>query len=274
MKKIKISIIIPTLNEEVFLPKLLQSLSNQTDTDFEVVVTDGKSKDNTILKANTFKDKINKLKIITCDHASLPYQRNRGADVADGDLLIFSDADNFFLPYAISRMREYITVHEPSFFTTWFSPDTDVRSEVILTVLGNLLIEGSILLKRSFSPGPLTVVTREVFKKVNGYNESASWGEDMDFAQRVVKSGYHLDIIRETLYVWSMRRFRKEGTMKVLQKFAKASLYVLLTKRTLTKMDGYEMGGHLYTKRTKIIKPSVLKTIDSRLKRLLREFFE
>jgi len=204
----------------------------------------------------------------------LPYQRNQGARAANGNWLIFSDADNIFLPYAVSRIKDYIISQKTDFFTTWFTPDTDVRSEVILALFANLIIEGSILLKRSFSPGPLTAIRTAIFNRLGGYDEKATWGEDVEFSQRVTKAGHHLDIIRETLYVWSMRRFRNEGRMKVLQKFAKASLYALITRRALTKMDGYEMGGHLYQNKTGKLKPSVIKALDNKIKKLFQDFLK
>lgn len=266
------SIIIPTLNEEKYLPKLLASLAGQTDRDFEVVVSDGNSVDKTVSKAEEFNNKLKSLNIVRCPHAGLPYQRNKGAKEASGSWLVFSDADNIFFPYAVERIKNHIKTNKSSFFTSWVSPDTNIRSEVLLTMFANIIIEGSVLMKRSFSPGPLTGIKRKIFEDLKGYDEKATWGEDMEFAQRAVKSGHQLDIIRETLYIWSMRRFRNEGKMKVLQKFARASLYALLTKRALTKMDGYEMGGHLY-RNTNKIKPSIVKTIDHNLKKIFTEFF-
>jgi len=274
MKQTRLTFVIPTLNEEIFLPKLLNSLTIQTDHDFEVIVVDGNSHDKTVQLAEDFMNRLKNLKIIKCPHAGLPYQRNQGAKAASGNWLVFSDADNIFLPYSVERIKDYIKNSRINFFTTWLTPDTNVRSEVILSILGILMVEGSILIKRSFSPGPLTGIKSTLFKRIGGYNEQATWGEDMEFAQRVTKAGYNLDVIRETLYIWSMRRFRNEGKMKILQKFALASLYALITKRALTKMEGYEMGGHLYSSNTKKIKPSVLKTIDNRLRNLLKEMFE
>ena len=50
-----LSIIIPTLNEEKYIGKLLECLVNQTYTDFEVIVVDGGSKDKTINKVRDLK---------------------------------------------------------------------------------------------------------------------------------------------------------------------------------------------------------------------------
>ena len=103
-----ISIIIPTLNEEKFLPKLLESLTVQTVKDFEVIVVDGSSKDKTVELAYTFSSKLPKLTIVVSGRASLPLQRNLGAQKAEGDWLVFIDADSILLPYSVGRIEQYI----------------------------------------------------------------------------------------------------------------------------------------------------------------------
>lgn len=70
----RFSVIIPTLNEEKFLPNLLTSLSEQTEESFEVIVVDGKSKDKTVAVAESFKKKL-PLRVIVCDRGSLQIGR-------------------------------------------------------------------------------------------------------------------------------------------------------------------------------------------------------
>ncbi len=242
----KFSVIIPALNEEKFLPKLLASLATQSERDFEVIVVDGSSKDRTVEMAKSFQNKLPSLIIEVSKIASLPLQRNLGAKRASGEWFIFIDADSVLLPYFIERIAGYIDQYKPKLFTTWFRSDSEVPSDALLTLLADMFIEGSLILHRQLSPGPLTLVTREVFDSVNGYDESLKFSEDFDFAQRLSGKGINLKILRETLYVWSMRRIRKEGKLKMLQFYAKVSLQALLTKKVPGDITGYIMGGHLY----------------------------
>lgn len=274
MVKPMFSIIIPALNEETLLPLLLTSLSEQTDNDFEVIVVDGQSEDKTVEEARKFRDVLPRLTVVTSPVRCLPDQRNFGAGLARGEWFIFSDADNIFLPYAIAQIKRFIETHKkerPKLIATWCQPDSERVSDAFIALFFNMVTEGSLSVKRQFTPGPLTIVFRSVFTKVGGYTDGLAWGEDVDFGTKMSKANIKLAIIREVLYVWSMRRLRNEGKMKFAQQAVKAAFHVLLTNKALTK--GYEMGGQLYKKK-KPVNMSAVKRLTRDVKKLLEEVFE
>ena len=94
----KISIVIPAFNEENYIQHLLMSLAKQTKKDFEVVVVDGSSSDNTVAVVNSFLNTLPTLRMIVSNQANLPLQRNIGARATHGKWLIFMDADTIALP--------------------------------------------------------------------------------------------------------------------------------------------------------------------------------
>jgi glycosyltransferase involved in cell wall biosynthesis len=267
------SVVIPTLNEEKYLPQLLASLSVQTLKDFDVCVVDGSSKDKTVEKAKGYQGKIKNLKIIVSKKASLPLQRNIGARNSQGEWLVFVDADGVLLPYFFERVKLYIDTYHPQLLTAWFRPDTENNGDAMFTAFGNLVLEGSIRFKRPMSPGPLTIVTREAYEKVSGYDEEHKFNEDMDFGLRLHKAGISISIIKETLCVWSLRRMRHQGTLKVLQQFIQSALPILFLNTTFKYMPGYVMGGQVYEKKRKQLKRSVLKEYEVKLKKLMKELF-
>lgn len=269
----KYTIIIPTLNEEKFLPNLLESLVHQTLKDFEVIVVDGKSKDKTVAVARTYAEKLSFLQIITASKASLPFQRNLGATGARGLWYIFVDADSIFLPNFIERICQYIQDENPLFFTTWFRPDTEEVGDSMLTLLTNLMLEGSIMFKRPLSPGPLTLVRKDIYDLVGGYDETHTFHEDMDFSLRIAKHGVTLHILRETLCILSLRRLRNQGKLNVIQQYIRSAIPVLFLNRPMKNMPGYIMGGQLYDRKQKPIKRSVLRKYEVRLKKLMKEIF-
>jgi len=268
------SVIIPTLNEEKFLPKLLSSLATQTDRNFEVIVVDGASKDKTVAVANSYANKLPKLQVIVSKIASLPLQRNLGAKAARGEWFIFVDADSIVVPHFISRIDEYIRKEKPGLFTTWLRPDSEKPGDANIALLGNLMFEVGLALHKPLPSGPLTAVARGAFEKVGGYNETQAFNEDVDFCYRVGKAHVPVKIIPETLYTWSLRRLRHEGTAKVIQQYVLSSLPILFFNRPFKKLPGYIMGGQLYNKKRKTIPSKTLKRYERNLKKLLRDIFE
>jgi glycosyltransferase involved in cell wall biosynthesis len=268
-----ISIVIPALNEEKFLPNLLESLATQTNRDFEVVVVDGSSKDKTVEIARSFAPKLPKLKVIVSPKASLPLQRNLGAKETTGEWLLFIDADSTLFPHCIERLYEYISRSRPAFFTTWMRPDSDIPGDAMIALLGNLMLQFAYVLHRPMAPGPLAVIRRDVFDEVGGYNESHAFHEDVEISQRLSKHKIPFSIIPETLYIWSLRRLRKQGTLRVVQQYLLSAVPVLI-QMPMKYMPGYTMGGQLYTKKKKAIKKSMLKQYEAKLKNLMKEIFE
>lgn len=267
------SVIIPTLNEEKFLPKLLASLTGQTLKNFEVIIVDGSSKDKTVETAKEFNRKLPSLSVIVSKKASLPLQRNLGARAARGTWLAFIDADGILMPYFFERATKFVSERHPSLFTTWFQPDSDKAGEAMFTLLGNMTVEGSILFHRPMAPGPLTLVLKSAYESVGGYDEEHAYHEDVDFGLRLAKKGITPDVLRETLCVWSLRRIRKEGAFKVVQQYIRSALPVLFLNKTMKYMPGYIMGGQLYGKDRKPIRRPVLKQFELKLKNLMKEFF-
>ena len=274
---IRYSIVIPTLNEEKFLPNLLESLVCLTDKNFDVIVVDGSSKDKTVAVAQSFASRLPNLQVIVSKHASLPLQRNMGAHHTTGPWLFFIDADSVLFPHFIERSTVYIEEKHPSFFTTWLRPDSDKPREANIALLANFTFELALSMHRPLPSGPMTAVTREAFDRVDGYNEEHAFNEDIDFCRRVMRAHFVVDILPETLYVWSMRRLRKQGTLKVIQQYILAALPVLFFNRPLKSMPGgYIMGGHPYTAKVKkkTISRTNLRRYQRKLKTLVTELFD
>ncbi len=273
MKRPLFSIVIPTLNEENYLPKLLESLATQTTRDFEVIVVDGSSKDRTVVAARRFAKRLPLLSVQISKQANLSRQRNMGAESAKGEWVVFLDSDNVMLPYALERCRNYVREHaHVKFFTTWFMPDSEISGDAVLILISNLFIESGKIVKRQIAPGPFAAVRRTVFIASGGYDEHRGYGEDQEFSMRLYEQGVELEFLRETLYVYSLRRFRKQGTLKMMQFYAKNSLIALITKRAPNNIPGYIMGGHLYGKK-QTLKRSVLNEYERKLKTLMKELF-
>lgn len=90
----KFSIVIPLYNKENEISKSLNSVLNQSFTDFEVIIVDDGSTDDSLYKVKQFKDK--RFKIYEKHNEGVAKTRNMGIDLASGKYIAFLDADDFW----------------------------------------------------------------------------------------------------------------------------------------------------------------------------------
>lgn len=105
----KVSIVIPTYNEEETIASCLSSLQEQIYKSYEIIVIDDGSDDKTISIVEGFP-----VKLIKQVHQGPAVARNRGADVAQGEILVFVDADMTFSPNFIEELVRPIEKGEAS----------------------------------------------------------------------------------------------------------------------------------------------------------------
>jgi glycosyltransferase EpsH len=91
----KISIIVPVYNVEKYLPKCLDSIINQTFTDFECICINDGSPDNSLTILQEYASKDNRIKIINQENKGLPYVRNIGLEAVGCPYVAFVDSDDW-----------------------------------------------------------------------------------------------------------------------------------------------------------------------------------
>lgn len=92
---IKYSFIVPVYNTEKYLKKCLNSLVKQTFKDFEIIIVNDGSTDQSFKIINNFKQKYSNIKLINQENQGLSIARNNGVKKALGEYLIFVDSDDY-----------------------------------------------------------------------------------------------------------------------------------------------------------------------------------
>ncbi len=224
-----ISIIIPTLNEEKLLPQLLDQLSDQkikSKYKYELIISDGGSKDNTIEIAKKYTDKI----VIHHENRrqKISEGKNLGYRISIGDILVFICADcrlenpEQFFDYVNSfRNSKYLAA------TFWFDvfPEEKIWSDYIFHFFFNWLIKLLNFVGNGMGRGECQVIKRSIFKELGGYNEELIAGEDYDLYTRIRKKGKIHVNFKIKVYE-SPRRYRKFGYLKILLMWFRNSLRV------------------------------------------------
>lgn len=96
-----ISIIIPVYNVEKYLNRCVVSVLAQTYSDFEVILVDDGSPDNSGVMCDSFAEKDKRIKVIHRENGGLSAARNSGLAVADGEYVYFLDSDDFIHPQCL-----------------------------------------------------------------------------------------------------------------------------------------------------------------------------
>lgn len=103
------SVVIPLYNKEVFIEDTLKSVLNQTFQDFEVIIVDDGSTDNSVDITNKFRD--SRIKIYSQNNQGLSSARNTGIKNANTDFIAFLDADDLWLPHHLQQFYNLIHLY-------------------------------------------------------------------------------------------------------------------------------------------------------------------
>jgi CMP-N-acetylneuraminic acid synthetase len=177
----KVSVIVTAHNYAEFIKEALDSALAQTFDDFELVVVDDGSTDETpeILRNYSY-EYPETVRVVTLDGIGLAGACNRGIEVAEGDYIIRLDADDYFDENILTieanclDSNPDIDLVYPDYYTV------DKHGEIIDHVRLPKVGEEVKLLDRS----PLAagaMYRRDAWEEIGGYNESLSYQEDYDF---------------------------------------------------------------------------------------------
>ena len=103
------SIIIPAYNRAFILPETIRSIQDQSYSNWEVIVVDDGSKDNTreLIESLSLKD--NRIRYVFQQNAERSVARNNGADHALGNYLMFLDSDDKYAAGHLEKLKAFIT---------------------------------------------------------------------------------------------------------------------------------------------------------------------
>lgn len=221
----ELSIIIPTLNEERYLPKLLHSIIMQKfPGKLQIVIVDGKSDDRTVEVANSFKKKIPDL-IVVQTTRGVSHQRNVGAQKAKYKYIFFIDADIVLPRGYINRFLRNIRNDRQYIASSFMWPaDGEILDYVALACAYPIAL--AIYAVKPYIGAGLTFTTKENHERIGGYNESLKLGEDIDYSQRTIKLGAKPKFFSLPYALHSPRRARKMGRVGLLMFWLRAYMHL------------------------------------------------
>lgn len=214
-----LSVVIPTKNESKYLPAVLEALKKQTLQPEQIIVADAWSSDDT-------RDIARRFGAIVVDGGLPSAGRNRGADVATGDLIFFFDADvvirdDHFLEHAVAEFDQ---------------KGFGIATCNLGVVDGNAFDEFAhhfynvyVRALRAFhphTPGFCLLVKRSLHEAIHGFDETVLFCEDHDYAGRAAKVGKFglLDSVK--IFV-TTRRQQRDGRLSMSLKYILAEFHIV-----------------------------------------------
>ncbi len=218
-----VSVIIPAYNQGHYLREAIQSVLNQTYHDFDILVVDDGSTDNTSEIAHTFDDP--RISYLYQDNRGLSGARNTGIRYSSGKYLTFLDSDDLFLPDKLNLLTDELENHpEIGFVAGQAIPidesghrtgrifDTALPENPVKLLLGNPLHVGSVMLKRSWQ------------EQVGFFDENLRSYEDWDMWLRLGLAGCKMGWVAQPV---SLYRFHSHQMTRIGSQMTQASFIVL-----------------------------------------------
>lgn len=222
-----ISVIIPTYNEEKYIGVCLKSLERQDYSgNYEVIVSDGSSTDNTAAIAGRHADRV-----IVDLKDTIAYGRQVGAHAARYPVLAFTDADTYVTPDWLSSLASSLKDSMVVGVHGKLLPLDGTRFEndfcnYVLPPYSQLMVQ----INKPSVPGSNFAVKRKAFNKVRGFNTKLVTSEDVDICNRIKRLGKFVYNPKAVVYV-STRRVRKWGYWKMFS-FYTSNAIMYYTKGT------------------------------------------
>ncbi len=201
----RLSIIIPVLNEEAYIPKLLSYLErNCSDLTLEIIVVDGGSSDRTLSLAGEGGAKVFE------SERGRASQMNFGASKAKANILYFLHADT--IP-PISFEKEIIASVRNGYPAGCFRMKFDTESKFLnffawFTKVNHRLCRGG---------DQSLYITKELFNRSGGFNEDYKIYEDTEFVGRIYNQA-RFKVLPQTV-ITSARRYKRVGSVKLQYHF-------------------------------------------------------
>lgn len=229
-----ISIILPTKNEKKIIATTLEGFSKYSGPK-EIIVSDGNSTDGTIEIAEKYTDKV----IVHTGEKrqNISQGRNAGAQIAQGEYLVFMDADtsiknpDAFFEKAISRFEQNPKLGAMT-VKIKVLPENETMGDKIVFGFMNLLHRFyNNFCHIGVSTGEFQMMRKTVFDEVGGFNETFAAGEDYDMFKRISKK--YCTLMDPSLIIYHTgRRAHSIGWPKLLSQWFMNFIYTTFFKKS------------------------------------------
>ena len=189
-KKFTVSVLMPCYNSEKYLEEAVESILNQTFLDFEFIIVDDGSTDQTYKILSSFAKKDERIRLYKNEkNIGIVKTRNRLLSLSKGKYIALLDSDDIAMSERIEIQVDYMEKHpDIGLLGSWVSPvdENGVPAKRWKYPLNDLVIKTRLLFSNAFASS--SVMIRREALPVNGYDEYYAQAEDYDLYCRISKN--------------------------------------------------------------------------------------
>ena len=231
-----VSVLLPCYNASSTLDEALESLTNQSLTDFEIVAVEDGSTDGTLKTLHEWARQDERIRVLEQEHGGIVCALNAGLAACRASYVARMDSDDRSHPERLERQAAYLDLHPEvgvlSCRVAGF-PTGQVRQgfQIYLDWLNALISDDDIrreMFVESSLPHPSVTFRREVVVATGGYQD-LGWPEDYDLWLRLYLAGARFARLEETLLEWREHpeRLTRTDSRYSLENFLRAKAFYL-----------------------------------------------
>ncbi len=182
----KISVIIPAYNAEKTIKRTIESVLNQTFTDFEIIVINSSSSDLTEDIVNSIQDA--RISVFTYPKANVAVNRNRGLKYASGEYLSFLDADDLWTPDKLKSQYEALESNLDAAVAYSLTDAIDENDKFLRQFCHHVRtgdVYSNLLLANFVGSGSNILVRKLALQDIGGFDESLTNAHIIDISLRL-----------------------------------------------------------------------------------------
>lgn len=224
------SVIVPVYNRPNEIHELLESLTLQTCTDFEVLIIEDGSTNKCDFVVEKFKNRLN-IRYFYKENSGQGFSRNFGFSKAKGDFYVVFDSDCIIPPHYFETVTSRLSIDR---IDCWGGPDrahptfTPIQKAINYSMTSFFTtggMRGSTRSLTDYHPRSFNMgISKKVYEKTGGY-KITRMGEDIEFSIRIIKNGFHSAFI-ENAFVYHKRRTDFKQFFKQLHFFGRARINI------------------------------------------------
>lgn len=249
----RISVIIPTYNRSEVLERAIKSVLAQTYTNFELIVVDDGSTDNTNRILTKYGRKI---RFFSKLHGGVSSARNFGLEKGEGTWVAFLDSDDYWLPRKLERQMQYLQEH-PEILILQTDEKWIRQGQLVNPMKKHQKYSGWIFpqcLPLCIVSPSAVLIHQRIFNDIGVFDENLPVCEDYDLWLRIalkypiyllpekliVKTGGHEDQLSRQY--WGLDRYRVQVLEKVLNYDLTDEQYEMVLKEIIRKLNILDQG--------------------------------